>query len=352
MYRVIAIILTLFVMYYCLKVQFFRKLPPYAYALVSFCIVYTIYAICSEAVPNELISKWGMLLWMLPVQLIFFPIYYFTSKGILNEEFFIKLFKVLFLVTIFCYIGNYYKLMNNPLLYALDGYTNNMGYYFLMLLPYTLLLRHRISIIYTILIFALVFFSMKRGAILILLLSYVFYLFINNRKSLKKIIASIFVSIISFVAIFLVLYHSVLVGNEYFEKRVEQTIELDSSGRDNYAKMFFTEISKWDDTSVFLGKGINYSMKILNNFAHNDWFELFYTMGVVGLFIYALYFISLFNSRKYCYDVGDKNVVLVIIVIMLLQTILSMLFFDQSLFYHNILLGYILGKQKLCKKSI
>jgi len=155
-----------------------------------------------------------------------------------------------------------------------------------------------------------------------------------------------------FVSIFAFLYSNYLKSNEYFEHRLEQTIEMDMSGRDDYAEMFFLEVQKWDDISFFFGKGVNYSFKVLNNFAHNDWFELFYTMGVIGLFLYVFYFVSLYQSRKYCYDYNEKIIIIVILSVMLLQTILSMLFFDQTLYFHNILLGYILAKQRLCKKSI
>lgn len=342
---------SIFYVFYCFihffkLISSYKRLNSYFWVIVLFSFIYFIYTICSKPVPGELNSKWGMLSLVLQMQFSFFPFYYHALKGHMDEHTCLKIFKMLLGVCFLGYFLNYYKLLHNPLLESNDGYTNNWGYNFLSCLPFIFLLKGKISNLYSIVLFGLVLVSMKRGAIFILLFAYLFYVFLTNRKYILSLCVRLLLAISSCCIIFYFVYLAFLQNNLYFQKRLEQTLELDSSGRDDLIYSALRDVSHWDDFSLLFGKGINYSHKVLGNFAHQDWMELFLTMGILGVTLYFFYFLGLYSCVRRCRIAKMHNVLFIILVLLFLQTLFSMVYFDLTLMILNIQIAYILGREK------
>ena len=128
------------------------------------------------------------------------------------------------------------------------------------------------------------------------------------------------------------------------------TVEGNSSGRDDIALRIIDELKRYDVSELFCGKGINYSFKVLGNFAHNDWLEIMLSMGILGCLFYFLSFWGMFlYCKKECFH-GFRTIGYMMIMIALLRTILSMNFFslDSIPLYYT--LGLICKRKEICEE--
>ena len=76
----------------------------------------------------------------------------------------------------------------------------------------------------------------------------------------------------------------------YFQKRIENTLDGNSSGRDvlyNSLANYF-----WNETTSMqfvFGSGANATLQVVGDYAHNDWLEIAVNQGVLGLLVYVFY---------------------------------------------------------------
>lgn len=77
--------------------------------------------------------------------------------------------------------------------------------------------------------------------------------------------------------------------SDYFNHRIEQTLEGDSSNRDViYGGLIIHFLDETNALKLFLGNGAQATLKIHGGFAHNDWLELLINNGIIGALIYIL----------------------------------------------------------------
>ena len=274
------------------------------------------------------------------------PIYsffLFAKRGKLTEKSLKKWFYVFIIVGILQYVRSQREavLLAMMQMWEPDGITNNSGYLFVSLIPGLMLLRQKSIIQYLgiALCMFLILASMKRGAIIVGVLSIILFFSYQLRYSphRNKFGIAFLIILVSITSYFAVMH--MLETNDYFSSRIQDTLEGNSSHRDElYSSLFRTYIS---DTSLFqtlLGRGAWGTLTVSFNFAHNDWLEILTNQGVLGIFVFMYYWICfLKNSQEVNLPSESRICLSMILLIYFMKTIFSMSYSDMSIFSTSVL---------------
>lgn len=240
----------------------------------------------------------------------------------------------------------YYKTMEAQYLSKLIGgsedFTNNGSVAFLCILPIVFVLKNR-YLSYGVLLVSVYFIldAAKRGNIICaipVLLLFFMYTFRNGQiRVYEKVIFIIFF----FFAVSWGLEQ--FEQNEYLQKRMEQTVEGNSSGRDRiYENAWKVYSESQSMKNIILGYGFEatYHNEQIGNFAHNDWLELLVDNGIIGALLYLSIFIQLFKILRREEDIQKRFLLISIVSIWFLKTIFSMSYTDETTFILFLLFGY------------
>lgn len=242
----------------------------------------------------------GMYMSMLPI----YSFYVFARKGWLTEDLIKKWFFVFLVVA----IANFYETQRAHQLLAIERgssreeFTNNEGYFLLALLPLLPLFNKKPLMQYILLYVCMFFILMgfKRGAIFAGILCTVWMVYQTYKdngysislRRLKKTRLFLFVFIVG-VTIFLVQY--VKSTSEFFNYRLQATIQGDSSGRDELYSIFWNSFINENNIIRFLfGRGTYGTLSISENYAHNDWLEIAIDNGLIVLLVFAAFWVNMF----------------------------------------------------------
>ena len=273
-----------------------------------------------------------------------FSFYYYTIKGYLTE-------KRLCIWIYFFFISallSFYRYQINNAGDDSEEVTNNMGYLFLSLIPSLLLFRRNAMKMYLGLFVILVYLvlGMKRGAIIVGAICMLYFLFSSIRRShgVTKIKYIFFTIVLAVVGFYFVMYQ--MATSEYLNKRIEDTIEGDTSNRDVvytiFADLFFTQ----DNMLNFVfGFGANGTLELCGFFAHNDWLEIMINQGFLGLGVFLYFFVCFYNSWKYSINRDSKLALALIGFIVLAKSFFSMSYGNMTYMFTSVL-GYYLAISK------
>lgn len=230
-----------------------------------------------------------------------YTFYYFSTKKYLTEKLLKGWVFALFGVAVFRFFDNQMSAIQVQLLEGIDSdeVTNNMGYLFVALIPSVALFRNKNLLQYGMIIFCMAFIvmGMKRGAIIVGVLLMLYFLYFNYRyhQSMSKTKVLFFSALIVIAAVYIVQY--MMETSDYFMARIAQTEEGDSSGRDAIYEHFWNHFKNETDNVKFIfGNGANATLGIYINYAHNDWLEIAINQGVLGLVVYALYWLGFLKT--------------------------------------------------------
>lgn len=190
----------------------------------------------------------------------------------------------------------------------------------------------------------LVLMSMKRGDILACVLSLIVYFSIiqkrNEKFDFKVVVGFLFVAAVGYFV-----YEYLMQNSPVFAWKIQQTLEGDSSGRDDiYSDIWSYFLNSPLDVKL-LGGGFDASVKIAGIRAHSDWLEVLSCEGVLGTTIYLGSVLSFFKQIRRCKNNSDKAVLSVILTIWLVKSVFSMFIFSQPTIILFALAGYILNKK-------
>lgn len=181
-----------------------------------------------------------------------------------------------------------------------DEFTNGAGYILLSLIPGMLVFKRKLLTYMGIAVCVVfVIMAMKRGAIIIA----AFTLFLIIRHDLKVSKGSYKIAVFALVVIsiaFLVQFvEHMLDTSDYFNERIAATLEGDSSDRDIiYQRFWNTYLHDSNPFQYLLGRGAMSTLKYGNIYAHNDWLEILFCQGVVGIFIFIYYWKCFYYNSK------------------------------------------------------
>lgn len=345
--------------YYFVKVNFQYKLPTFLKVLNVFIVVMTAYgvALMLDTRPlyfdfefTQSVTKLEFLKSLYISLLPVYAMFYFTKQQLLTVESIQGLSIILIISTTL----SYFQAQEEALEKALElgskqeEFTNNMGYRFLQIFPLMFFWQRKPVLQYILIgyIFTFIVMGLKRGAILIGAICLVWFLYRMLASSTKKTrITIVLLTIAMLIAgsYFLADFYST---SEYFQYRVEQTIEGRSSGRDNlYALLWEYFINQESFANILFGNGAMMTIMIAGNFAHNDWLELAICQGVLGVIIYFAYFVSLLLIfRRSSRNNMIYNILGMVLLIMFTSSLFSMSYNSLSLAI-TLCLGYCMAKQ-------
>lgn len=131
-----------------------------------------------------------------------------------------------------------------------------------------------------------------------------------------------------------------MAGNDYFISRLEATREGKSSGRDDiYTTLWNHFLNDNSLIRTLFGGGVWYTTKVTWTAAHNDWLEFLLDMGLIGIGIYACYWISFYRlARNKTLPEASRFCVLLIFINLLMKTFFSMSL-DSMTFMQSMMLG-------------
>ena len=352
--------INLLVSIYCaIKVWRMPNHPPYIKGLNLLVLMFSIYGfaliLLNPSTIHYGLSGMSMqsYVYIKNIYLSLLPIYafyYFSRMGYLTKGR-LQAWSIIFLISVAI---SYFRLQQEELeALAMSGssaeeITNNAGYLFLSCIPLLVLYRGKPLIQIAALAFVMVFIlmGMKRGAIAIgvVVSAYFMWQTIRNSKGKTKF-AFIVLSIgICIGAVFFFIY--MMNTNDYMMKRIEQTLEGDSSGRDSIYSFFWTYFTeKANFIHYLVGRGANGTLEIYYNYAHNDWLEIAVNQGLLGIIIYTIYWINLFNTWRQSTNIEAKTILALIGIIYFAQTLFSMSYGDMT-YVSTSVLGYALATYK------
>lgn len=292
-------LLILLSIFYVLYANTKYKLPLYFKALNILLVMFTIYGMLlviggehfyikatNLDVSNTTYLK-NVYLSLLPV----YPFYVFANQGLLKENTIKFWFVVFFTLAVRSYFVSRGAI-------DIDGYyTLNVGYTFVSLLPTLVIFNKKQAIQYLGLVVCIYFtvVSLKRGAILIGVICSIWFLYVNIKKAQKRSKWLIVGLSVIIVLAGVYLYYYLLETSAAFRYRLSMTEEGYTSGRDELFHVFYNHFINDDNMFRFLfGYGANATLKIGNNYAHNDWLELAIDQGLIGMLLYLAYWICLF----------------------------------------------------------
>lgn len=288
-------ILILMSLYYALYANMKYKLPLYFKALNVLLVMFTIYGVLLLISGEQLMVKavfretanTDFLKTIYKSLLPVYPFYVFTKQGLLKEN----TVKFWFLIFLLLTIRSVYRAQNIA----------NLGYSFLALLPALVLFYKKPVIQYLGIMICgyYIVLCIKRGAILIGVVCLIWFMVTNMQKVSKK--QKWVVGMVSLAVVFagIWLYRYMMETNAYFLYRITQTMEGDSSGRDELYDVFYEHFIHEENPFRFLfGYGADATLKIGENYAHNDWLEIATNHGLIGIVVYIIYWICFYISWR------------------------------------------------------
>lgn len=277
---------------------------------------------------------------------IFFIIFYFILKNIKN-------------INIITYVNNFLLLLycfSFAILQLLMGMTNglfvNTIYYQLSLIPFLLLLSYKHTYISLFLLSFITLNSVisgKRSLLIFCLMSFIFILIkrlISRPSDLYKILFVIFP--------FIIIISYINFDNTSISRFTEIGFEDDS--RLYLLTTYFSNIYSFSFLEMIYGHGISNSTKdiLVSNSVHNDFLEVHYRLGLVGLFFYICIFINIYKAGLiFIYDKYILSVFRFSFLLFFLFSFMSMLVFIPSYYNFFVIFWFaVIAHQKNTKRLL
>ena len=280
----------------------------------------------------------------------FLPIYAsytHTIKGDLT----VKNFQVWMIVFLIVGICQFYYNERLALIRLLESgkdaeeFTNNASYIVMALIPGMLLFHNKKIVMYggiAICTFYVVL-GMKRGAIIIsaLILASIMYNHLKTAKASQKI-GALFIVFSGIYALSLYI-NSLMSNSAYFNSRVDDTLEGDTSNRDViYGRIWDIYIDQSDIFQALFGRGAMGTLKY-GCYAHNDWLEILFDHGVLGILFFVYFWRCWYKtSLNRQYTQLSRLVIVLVLVMFGLKTFFSMSIGGMSIFATSVL-GFALA---------
>lgn len=355
----------LFSMLYAIKVMQMPDKPVYFKGLNLLLALFTVYGIVyimfspstvKYPIPGISVQSYNYLksiyLSMLPI----YPFYYLSRKGYLTSDR-LKVWGVVFLVSI---VLSYFRMQREALELLLDKgssaeeVTNNSGYLFLAYIPMLVVYRAKPLVQFGILGFVMVFIvmGMKRGAIAIGVIASAYFMWqaIKNSKGKYRFLF-VFLSVaLCVVVVYFFLYK--MSSSDYMMQRIEDTMEGNSSGRDDLYSHFWNYFVNDATPMQFLfGRGANGTLEIYKNYAHNDWLELAVNQGILGISVFVVYWKNLYSTLKRAINTDAKTILAMVMLIFFAKTLFSMSYTDMT-YVSTSVFGYALANANVSNRLL
>lgn len=209
---------------------------------------------------------------------------YFYRYTLYNPES-IDLVKIFFIIVFFFYVYmSVYAQANIALTRDQEHIVLNYAYNIISFVPIFLLFKNkRIRLSLLVIAVVMLFFSYKRGPLLILPIMYfVYILSTRNNSSSKTIVKVLGLLLVVIISFSVADYYS----GGYLSSRFSSEELADGSNRSEMWAMAWYDIKNRDLFTLLIGKGSGSSIKLLTSGCHNEWLEFLFSFGVIGVILY------------------------------------------------------------------
>lgn len=303
--------LILMSLYYALYANLKYKLPVYFKALNVLLVMFIVYGVLlvlsgEKLMIQKTLAETTNTTYLKSILLSLSPIYafyVFGRRGLLKDN----TIKFWFFVFLALAIRSFFLSQERSLQRAIeqgstaDEFTSNTGYTFVALLPALVVFYKKPIIQYLGLMICTYFvvIAMKRGAILSGMVCAAWFLITNLKKTRGKRKWIVVLVSIGAIAAVVFIAQYMMETSDYFRYRIMQTELGDSSGRDELYETFYDHFIHENNAFRFMfGYGANGTLKIGDNYAHNDWLEIAINQGILGLVVYLAYWICFYVTWR------------------------------------------------------
>lgn len=179
--------------------------------------------------------------------------------------------------------------------FTVEGY--NSIYYIVTMLPFAYLVNNKFIKYLTILLAIMAIFSSQKSLCIIAIILMLLYCLIGNRKKLKKKVL-----LINLIAVIIILLILLIWSREISAFIQNNAIDLvndlqTGNGRYTIYTMIIEETRNLGFLDMLFGKGYMGVANELNIGAHNDFLEVVYDYGLIGLGLYIILWLCLIKQR-------------------------------------------------------
>ena len=346
-----AIIMLMSLYYFIVCLKDYRDQPMIkSYNIMV--IIFTVYGLINilffedvnrggHIIPTDFFLQ-NILRSMLP----FYAFYAFTKQGYITKKWLCYAAIIVLVISIPRFYFEEIKMMQTMLAQGssnVEEVTNNAGYLFSAILPLFCFWNKKPLVQY-IGFFVCIYFmlsGMKRGAIMVgaISLCFIFYYMLKSSGVKKKLVFFLLSIALCYAAY---LYYSYMAENSvYFLQRLEETKEGNTSSRTVLYEDFWNMF--WNNSnpiSFFVGLGADATIRFGKNYAHSDWLEIAVDHGLLGVTMFSIFWVRMYNFWK------SSNIYPVVYVALgaCLIQIFAKTFFSMSIndleFFTVLVLGY------------
>lgn len=228
---------------------------------------------------------------------------------------------------------------------------NNKAYSLVALFPFLLLFWNKKWLMILLMLASLVFivFCLKRGAMLCIaaymLITFYMIIRLNKRRNKYKYVTRFVVVfiIVAFVYAFFDIYND----NEFLQKRFDHG----SEARESIYTKILSGLENSDIIEFFIGHGPLSTVTVAGNYAHNDWLEIVYDFGIVGLILYIIIPIAMLKYYKRYSLEEELAGILICVLYIVLRSSFSMCVYELDSLLTFGFMGYIIGNHQYQSKN-
>lgn len=289
---------------YCILYLFFRipkdfLSPAFTKAMVALVIWILLCNIMTERMGWVMGVHLFMSIWWICTY-YFFYVYCSTNPG--SSDYIIAIFSLMLILYLYFSVTSQTRIQLNR---DTDHAVLNYAYNILAFVPIVLLIKNKV-IRYVLLLLAIgaLFFSFKRGPLVILPAMCVFYQLgqSNSKKGTVSRIINLIVILVLFLAVFAIADKA---SGGFLSSRFSRSELQYGSTRNELWATAIADIRSRDFFTLLIGKGSGSSIELLTSGVHNEWLEFLFSFGIIGVILYFIFGVSLlgkFNKMRKNYS--------------------------------------------------
>lgn len=304
---------------------------------------------------GEVVSTLYMVQYSIIVFSSVFSFYYISEKQLI-EDYQLKTF-ILLLAMVYVYNIMHFDVAADSAGDFDFSTVNNKSYSIAALFPLLSVFWNKKWVVISLMTAALflIAFCLKRGAMLIAISCYLIafiFMFKENQMN-RKYRRVLFLLIVLLIFGIVYAFYSIYNSDDLIQARIDLTLEGGSSGRDYiYAKIWDAWLNS-GFISMVVGHGPISTLSVSSNYAHNDWLEILFDFGLIGLFLYVgvLYYITVFTFKRRGLPLQHKMGLLMCLSYIILRSSFSMCIYELDSLLAFGYIGYIMGDNYLKRKK-
>ena len=313
------------------------KVEGYMLTLVGWSFLYWFIAHLWDTSPTTTLI--GAILFTMPGCVLF---RWLQEKGAITNGW-LMVAAILFLIAgMYYYRYNYYKVLAALMTNEEIDITNNASTVFLGLIPFLMLVRSRIiQWIGLLVCWFFLLSAAKRGNILGASLPTLLFLWPYIKESRRSLWKSLLLA--AALAVAVVLGSAWFMESSLLQEKIARAAMGDSNGRSTIYAMYLNAYSLSESfKNLIFGYGFNGTLAVGDIHAHNDWIEILFDYGLVGLVLEFCIFSSLL---KLCKTKSTQRLIFIAITFIWLEkSMVSMNYADPNNIWLYASLGIVLGK--------